>query len=87
MFTVNISPEEYVLLPTTTGARLHYAANLVQETSATDALDGTVIFRAVEKRVVSIIISLGRSRVSSHLAESFVAAAKSFAEPASHVVE
>jgi len=53
---IQITSKEYVLLPTTTGARLHCAARLVLVGQDTD---GTLIFEAVNEQVLSIIINIG----------------------------
>ena len=74
---VQITSKEYVLLPTTTGARLHCAACLVLVGQDTD---GTLIFQAVnEQEVLSIIINIGPPGRGEN-PTSFLEEATAFAE-------
>ena len=78
--SVNISPDEYVLLSTIQGSRLQCAANLVQQPGPPDE-DGYFKFRAVERKITSLILNIDRPDGQTTMG-SFVDAAKAFAEGA-----
>ena len=74
---VQLTHEEFVLLPTTTGARLHCAARLVLVRR--DA-DGTLIFEAAgDARVLSIVMNIGPPERGEN-PTSFLEQATGFAE-------
>ena len=74
---VQITHKEFVLLPTTTGARLHCAARLVL---VGEAADGTLIFEAAgDTRVLSIIMNIGPPERGEN-PSSFLEQATGFAE-------
>ena len=74
---VQITHKEFVLLPTTTGARLHCAARLVLVGEDTD---GTLIFEAAgDARVLSIVMNIGPPERGEN-PSSFLEQATGFAE-------
>ena len=70
---VQLTAEDYVLLSTTAGVRLHCAAHL----EFVETVDGITTFRAVKGDVLSLIINLGP--LSTDHQGSFIEAAESFA--------
>ena len=70
---VQLTAEDYVLLSTTAGVRLHCAAHL----EFVETVDGITTFRAIKGDVLSLIINLGP--LSTDHQGSFIEAAESFA--------
>ena len=74
---VELTPEEYIILPTATGARYYFAAHL-EKVGEPDPVTKVQKFIAVEAEVTSLILHIGR--VDGSVSGQFVEEAVAFAE-------